>query len=248
MIAAVGEDDLGRRALTGLGEAGVEVAACRRLAGEHTGLALIVVDEAGENQIAVASGANGRLDADMVAEATASLHPGPGSVCLIGFEIGDGAAVAAARWAHGRGLPIVLNPAPARPIPDEILTCGPILTPNQAEAEALSGAREPDIAAGRLAERSGAPVIISLGAEGALVWSEGHAERLPATPVASVDTTGAGDALNGILAARLASGADLREALRWAMAGAALKTTRAGARAGLPAAEAIARLLAKGEP
>jgi ribokinase len=248
MVAAVGSDDLGRRALTGLEEAGVDVGACRRLAGEHTGVALIVVDETGENQIAVASGANGRLDAGMVAEATASLDPGPGSVCLIGFEISDGPAMTAARWAHGRGLPIILNPAPARPIPDEILACRPILTPNAAEAEALSGAPEPEVAARRLAARSGAPVIVSLGGEGALMWWGGKAERLPAMPVASVDSTGAGDALNGILAARLASGADLHEALRWAMAGAALKTTRAGARAGLPAPEAIERLLASSMP
>ena len=166
MVAAVGDDDLGRRALAGLGRIGVDVARCRRVAGEHTGLALIVVDERGENQIAVASGANERLDADMVATATRGLDPRPGAVCLIGFEIGDGAAVAAARWADEHALPIILNPAPARPIPEEILARGPILTPNHAEAEALSGSAEPEAAARRLAERSGAPVIVSLGADG----------------------------------------------------------------------------------
>jgi ribokinase len=240
MLGAVGTDDFGRSALAGLEAEGVDVSACRRLDGEHTGVALIVVDAEGENQIAVASGANARLDADIIRSETALLDPPPGAVCLIGFEVGDDAVLATARWASERGLRIILNPAPARPILDELLALGPILTPNETEAQMLSGASDPESAARVLSARTGAPVVVSLGADGALLYADGASLRLAATRVTPVDTTGAGDALNGILAAGLASGADLREALRWAMVGAALKTTKAGAQAGLPTRDEIA--------
>jgi ribokinase len=247
MLGAVGEDGLGRSALEGLAAEGVDVSSCRRLKGEYTGLALIVVDAAGENQIAVASGANARLDAEMIWDQTAPLRPPAGSVCLVGFEVLDDAVLAAARWAAEHQLRIILNPAPARPIADEVLAMRPILTPNETEAEMLTGAADPEAAARILSSRTGAPVIVSLGADGALLWSDGRASRLVAAPVNPVDTTGAGDALNGILAAELARGAPLEEALRWAMVGAALKTTKAGAQAGLPTrAEIAARIAALG--
>jgi ribokinase len=240
MLGAVGNDDLGRAALDGLAGGGVDVARCRVLDEVHTGLALIVVDDAGENQIAVASGANARLDAPMIESQVGGLEPDPGAVCLIGFEVGDGAVGAAARWAASRGLRVIVNPAPARTLRDELLACGPILTPNETEAVDLSGTSGAEAAAAALAGRTGAPVVVTLGADGALLLDGGASERLPATRVRVVDTTGAGDALNGIMAAELARGATLREALRWAMVGAALKTTRAGAQDGLPTRAAIA--------
>ena len=166
-------------------------------------------------------------------------------VCLVGFEIGDDAVLATARWASEHGLRIVLNPAPARPVIDELLELGPILTPNETEAEMLTGESDPEAAARILSDRSGAAVVVTLGSEGALLWADGSGERLRAMPVSVVDTTGAGDALNGILAAELSRGADLREALRWAMVGATLKTTQAGAQAGLPTREAIAARMAE---
>jgi ribokinase len=243
MIGAVGSDDLGRSALAGLTAAGVDVSRCRIVDDTHTGLALIVVDEAGENQIAVASGANARLDGAMVEAETAGLVPPPGSVVLLGFEVFDEAVVAAARWADANRLRIIVNPAPARPLLDGLLALGPILTPNEAEAEALSGTSGVEAAARALAGHTDQPVVVTLGGDGALLLDGDHLERLPALPVEPVDTTGAGDALNGILAAELARGASLREALRWAMVGAALKTTVAGAQAGLPTREAIAARL-----
>lgn len=244
MLGAVGDDDLGRSALDGLAAEGVDVSACRRLADTHTGLALIVVDRAGENQIAVASGANARLDAAMIRSQTGALHPPPGSICLLGFEVPDDAVLAAAGWAAAHGLRIILNPAPARPIQTDLLEMGPILTPNASEAVLLSGADDPEASARLLGERTAAPVLVSLGAAGAMLWSDGRTRHLPAMPVTPVDTTGAGDALNGILAAELARGAPLEDAVRWAMVGAALKTMKAGAQAGLPSRAAIAAQLA----
>ncbi len=244
MLGAVGGDDLGRSALAGLTEAGVDTTRCQIIEDTHTGLALIVVDEQGENQIAVASGANARLDGAMVEAEVAVLEPAAETVCLLGFEVQDEAVIRAARWAAQRGLRIVLNPAPARPLSDELLSYRPILTPNETEAAMLSGESGPLAAARALAARSGAPVIVTMGGEGALLYEDGQAQQLPAMRVEPVDTTGAGDALNGILAAELARGADLRQALRWAMVGASLKTLVSGAQAGLPTREAIAAHLA----
>jgi ribokinase len=243
MLGAVGDDDLGRRALAGLAAAGVDVAHCAVVVDEHTGLALIVVDEAGENQIAVASGANARLDGDLIRSAVASLAPAPGAVCLLGFEVGDEAVLEAARWASGVGLRLVLDPAPARALSAALLRCEPVLTPNEVEAEALSGETDPEAAARALQARTGAPVVVTMGAEGALLFDGRVAEHLLAPRVETVDTTGAGDALDGILAAELARGTALREALRMAITGAALKTTVAGAQAGLPTREEIVAAL-----
>ncbi len=244
MLGAVGDDDLGRTALAGLAAAGVDISRCQVFDDAHTGLALIVVDDGGENQIAVASGANARLDAATVEAQSRALVPPSGTVCLIGFEVSDEAVTSAARWAAAHELRIIVNPAPARPLTEELLSFGPVLTPNQAEAAMLSGEPDPERAARALAARSGAPVIVTLGADGALLYEHDHAERLPALPVEPVDTTGAGDALNGILAAEYAGGATLREALRWALAGASLKVAVAGAQAGLPTRDDIASVLA----
>ena len=127
---------------------------------------------------------------------------------------------------------MVLNPAPARRLPDAL--DGVVLTPNADEARALAGEQDVEAAARALAARTGAPVLVTLGAEGALLLDGGGAERLPALAVEVVDTTGAGDAVNGALAAELAAGRPLREAARFALAAAALSTRAAGARAGMP--------------
>lgn len=241
LIGAVGDDELGRVALAGMAHAGVDVSRCRTLAGEHTGLALIMVDDQGENQIAVASGANARLDPRLLEAELAALSPPPSSVCLLGFEVSHDAVLAVARWAVDHALRIVLNPAPARIIGPDLLGLQPILTPNASEARQLSGEPDAVLAASALSAQTGAPVVVTLGADGALLWADGAAEHVPAYAVQPVDTTGAGDALNGILAAELAGGADVSSALRWAVVGAALKTTQAGAQAGLPSRDTIAQ-------
>jgi ribokinase len=125
----------------------------------------------------------------------------------------------------------VLNPAPARRLADDLE--GVLLTPNAHEARALTGEEDVEAAARALAARTGAPVLVTLGAEGALLL-DGDVERLPAPTVKVVDTTGAGDAVNGALAAELAAGRPLLEAARFAMVAAALSTQVAGARAGMP--------------
>jgi len=223
MVGAVGDDDLGDEALALLRNEGIDVERVARLAGVATGVALIAVDADGENQIAVASGANLELD-------PALPELGESDVMLLNHEISEAARLAAARAARG---PVVLNPAPARPIPDELAALGPILTPNAGEARELTGEEEPEAAARALRERTGAPVLITLGADGALLVVD-EVAHIPAPRVQVVDTTGAGDTLNGALAAELAAGRDLREAAAFAVRVAALSTRVAGAREGMP--------------
>jgi ribokinase len=227
MVGAVGADDLGDEALRELAAEGIDVAAVARLDGVPTGVAAIVVDARGENLIAVASGANAELDAATVAKA---VPPGDG-VVLLGHEIPEAAVAAGIRVGRAAGRRVVLNPAPARRLADDLE--GVLLTPNAHEARALTGEEDVEAAARALAARTGAPVLVTLGAEGALLLN-GEVERLPALAVDVVDTTGAGDAVNGALAAELAAGRPLREAARFALVAAALSTRAAGARAGMP--------------
>lgn len=234
MIGAVGDDEFGRAALVDLAAAGVDVSRISALAGVATGLALIVVDERGENQIAVAPGANAAVNGVAVDAAMSGYAPAEaGGILLANFEIADEALVAGARAALAHGMSVVINPAPSRDPSPDLLALAPILVPNEHEAEALTGEREPMDAARLLSGRTGAPVIVTLGAAGALVYEPGgtpEAERLPAPIVDAVDTTGAGDSFCGALAAGLAGGCSLREAAIAAVQAASESVTSAGAR------------------
>jgi ribokinase len=227
-VGAVGDDDLGAAAVDALADEGVETGAIARLDGTATGVALITVDAEGRNQIAVASGANARVGAAMVEAALADEPLGPGDVVLLGFEVPDEAVVAGARAAAAAGARAILNPAPARDLPDGARE-GLLLTPNGLEAATLSGETEPAAAARALARRTGAPVLVTLGADGALLVDHGCVE-IAAPEVEVVDTTGAGDALNGTLAAGLAGGRDLEAAARAAVEAASASVQRPGAR------------------
>ena len=245
MVGAVGDDDLGGEALAELAAEGIDTSHVARLEGVPTGVAAIVVDEAGENQIAVASGANAALDAAAVEPALTALlaHepggglPGPGAgtprgVVLLGNEVPEEVVVAGLRAARAAGWLVVLNPAPARPAGADL--DGVVLTPNADEARELAGEDDVEAAARTLAGRTSAPVLVTLGADGALLLDAGERQRLPVPAVSVVDTTGAGDTVNGALAAELAAGRPLGEAVRFALAAAALSTTAPGARTGMP--------------
>lgn len=241
-VGAVGDDDLGAWQLGELARERIDVSRIAKLTDTHTGVALITVDPLGENQIAVASGANAAVDAPLVDGALESIDPAPGAVCLLGFELADEALVVAAAWADRHGLRLIVDPAPARPIRDELLALHPLLTPNAAEALAITNEATEEAAGWVLHERSGAPVVVTFGMHGLLVVDEPGARRLPAYAVNAIDSTGAGDVFNGALAARLARGAGLDEGVNWAMAAAALSTAGPGAR-NAPAAEAVESFL-----
>jgi ribokinase len=244
-IGAVGDDAMADEALASVVREGIDITRCVRLSGTPTAVALIMVDAKGENQIAVASGANGALDGSSVAAALAGLAPPPGSVLLLAFEVSDDVVVAAARWAADRGMTIVVDPGPARPLVPELVALHPILKPNQTEAIQLTGEPTAQGAAAALHRLTGAPVVVTLGAGGVLLLDPRHGgpDHVPSPMVETTDATGAGDVLAGILAACIASGAPLRAALSWAVTGAALSTLGPGARGALPTHAEVGQLM-----
>jgi ribokinase len=246
IIAAVGDDDLGRDAIEDLRLRGVDVTGIRRVEGVPTGVALITVDGAGENQIAVASGANARLSAVDVQTDVVRRRP---EVVLAALEIPDEALLAAARGAAEAGAIFVLNPAPYREIPREVLAGVNLLTPNQHEAAALAGSAEEETGSwGKLFEELSAvgvrTLVVTLGSRGAAIYAEEEATVVPAPAVDAVDATGAGDAFNGTLAVSLSEGRETEEAVRRAVAAGSMATRARGARAGLPTREELEAFLA----
>lgn len=245
-LGAVGDDDLGRTALAELSTENVIVDDVEVIDQCSTGVALIVIDDVGENQIAVGGGANSRLSVDHLHDRlVASL---PDTDCLlVSTEIPDDAVVTAVELAIAAGVRCLLNPAPVIPAVHRLIDRGAILTPNRGELAALvdtssavTVAPTTDQAvqqATALSARSRAPVIVTLGTDGALlVDPAGDTEHFAALPATVRDTTGAGDTFNGVLAAKLARDSELREAVTDANAAAALAVAWLGARAGMPTA------------
>lgn len=235
-VGAVGDDAFAGQALGALNAEGVDTSAVRRIPGASTGVALILVDERGENQIAVASGANGELDLSTVRDGLGRLGSLTGDVVLVSHEIPTAAAQEALRIARARGARTIFNPAPAGGLTRATFGLADILTPNRSEAAVLAGLTSDDadgtggggpaasdhaeIARRLLATMPDGPgvreaVIVTLGAEGALVVAAadpGHPVRLKPHAVKAIDTTGAGDSFVGALAAALAEGRDLAAA------------------------------------
>jgi ribokinase len=244
LIGAVGGDDTGVAALAELSAAGVDVSDVAVLAGESTGVALIVVDERGENQIAVGAGANAAVPVDHIRQCMRSLLPTAGCV-LVSTEIPGAAVAAAVEEAFTARVRCILNPAPVLPVVAELLPRGPILTPNGSELNDLAalvggaiGSATAD--AHRLASMTHHPVVVTQGGDGVLVvTADGVVQLVPAPPVEVRDTTGAGDTFNGVLAARLAMGDDLASAVPVAVVAASLSVTEVGARGGMPTAAQI---------
>lgn len=240
LVGATGDDDLGAGVRRELEDEAVDIGDVAVLRGVATGAALIVVDDHAENQIAVGTGANGALTAAVVERALARRLDGCGGV-LVSTEIPDAAVAAAVRGARAAGVPCILNPAPARPELLELLDAGPLLTPNRGELAVLAGGGAPEAAAAALATRTGAPVVVTLGADGVLAAEpDGATWRVAAHPAEPVDTTGAGDTFNGALAAQLAAGEPLRAAVAYSVVAAALSVEHPGARGGMPDAAAVA--------
>jgi ribokinase len=240
MIGAVGPDTFGEPARELLALEGIDVTHVALDRSAATGVALIAVDAKGENQITVAPGANAGITPTSVVSALDVLGEAAGAV-LGSLEVPLDAVEAAARWAHDRGVPLVLNPAPARPEAHDLLPFTRVVTPNAGELAILAAqAEEPRGGAKRLAAGyEDLTVVVSLGDEGAIAYGPAGETRAPAPKVRAVDATGAGDTLNGVLASGLLEGIDLPEALRRAVVAATLSVTVVGAREGMPTREAI---------
>ena len=242
-VGAIGDDEMAPPARVALAAEGIDTAGLEVLPHTATGVALITVDANGENQIAVAPGANAQLSGEAVRRALEGALRPPG-VLLVNLEITDEPLLVAAALAHAAGLAIVVNPAPARPLPGALLELGPLLVLNEAEAETLGRADSIESSARALADRTGAPVVVTLGQEGALLVDGPRVERLAAHRVDAVDTTGAGDTVCGVLAAEVAGGRAIGQAIETAMAAAALSVMVAGAREGMPSRSEVEAFLA----
>ncbi len=208
-----------------------------------SGIALIGVDADGDNAIVVSPGANGRVGTEDVVDAEAALRDA--TVVLLQLEVPMEAVAAAARVASGT---VVLNPAPAAPLPDDLLQLVDVLVPNRIELAQLAGSAEAGGLAAVEEMARGLPVptvVVTLGADGALLVAGGDAVVLPAPPVEVVDTTGAGDAFCGAIAEALARGVAIDEATARAVHAGSLATTRRGAQPSLPTGAQVNASLAR---
>lgn len=247
-IANVGKDNLGQQAIEGFEKDGINTQYIFKDEEALSGVALIFVADDGENSIAVASGANATLTPKKIREVESGIKAA--DTLLMQLETPLDTISAAAHIAKQAGVKVILNPAPAQALPDELLANVDILTPNESEAELLTGISVTDIesakaAATKLLGKGINTVIITLGANGALVANEIMQKHIPGYKVKALDTTAAGDTFNGVLAVGLSEGKGMEAAIRYAHAAAALSVTQMGAQPSIPSREMIAAFLAK---
>jgi len=224
-VAAVGTDAFGTEAIDDLTTRGVGLDHLKRVDGA-TGVAAVLIDDSGENSIIIAPGANASVAASD-AQAIADSVDGA-AVVLACLEVPIATVLEWSRIAAARGWTFILNPAPAQPLPAELLANTTILTPNETELAVLGTVES-------LHNAGVDTVVLTRGGDGASLYTAGQPEHhQPAFAVIPVDTTGAGDAFNGALATSIAEGNDVRAALAFAAAVGALATGAVGARAALP--------------
>lgn len=236
-IACVGDDDIGSRMKSQFAADGIDTQAVMAVSGHPTGVAMIQVSADGENSIAISAGANAELTPERL-----RLHESlivDADVLLMQLESPIPTVIAAAQIARRAGTKVILNPAPARSLPDELLREVDVITPNETEAEMLTGIavqNEADAqrAADKLHSYGIGTVLITLGAKGVWLSEQGKGELLPGFRVQAVDTTAAGDTFNGAWVTAELDGLPTRQAIRFAHAAAAISVTRAGAQPSIP--------------
>jgi ribokinase len=246
LIARVGQDMFGQQALQGFAADQIDVEHVLRDPDAPSGVALIFVEQSGENSIAVASGANAKLSPQDIADARHVVQAA--DMVVMQLETPLESVAAAADMARTANVPVILNPAPAQALPDDLLRHVSVLTPNESEAELLTGipvdeTRGVEEAADALLARGPEAVLLTLGSRGVFVANSQTRELVPGFPVDPVDTTAAGDVFNGAFAVALAEKRPLLEAARFANAAAALAVTQLGAQPSAPSRERIEALL-----
>lgn len=246
MVGRVGDDLFGPQVMDSLAAAGVDVSAVAVAPGVNTGIAVISIDAAGQNQIIQVLGANdtcGAAEAERVRSLLDSL-----SVLLLQLEVSVELSLQVAQAAAAAGKTVILDPSPVRPLPAAFYDCCSIITPNETDAAALVGFPVTDLdsaarAADTLLSRGVGAAIVTLGEQGAYYATAGGGEYQPPFPVDAVDSVGAGDAFNGALAAALAAGQNLPQAVQRAAAGGALAVTKVGAQDAMPTRQEVAAFL-----
>lgn len=236
-IACTGDDDTGERIRKQLVSDNIDVEPVSTIAGESTGVALIFVNGEGENVIGIHAGANAALSPALVEAQRERIAQA--SALLMQLESPIESVLAAAKIAHQHQTMVALNPAPARELPDELLTLVDIITPNETEAEKLTGIavkndEDAAKAAQALHNKGIKTVIITLGSRGVWASVEGKGQRVPGFKVEAVDTIAAGDTFNGALITALLEEKPLADAIRFAHAAAAIAVTRKGAQPSVP--------------
>lgn len=245
-IACTGDDDIGERVRKQLASDNIDIAPVSVISGEATGVALIFVNAEGENVIAIHAGANASLSPALVEAQHDRIAQA--SALLMQLESPIESVLAAAKIARRHNTTVALNPAPARELPDELLSLVDIITPNETEAEKLTGIRvenDEDAAKAALALHTKGihTVLITLGSRGVWASVNGEGHRVPGFKVDAVDTIAAGDTFNGALITALLEETPLPEAIRFAHAAAAIAVTRKGAQPSVPWREEIEAFL-----
>lgn len=236
-IACVGEDDIGERIRQQLAEDKIDIAAIDVIPGESTGVALIFVNGEGENSIAIHAGANAALTPALVEKHKQTIAEA--DALLMQLESPLDSVLAAAKIAREHQTKVILNPAPAMPLSAELLALVDMITPNETEAEALTGVHidsdeDAARAAGILHDKGIGSVLITLGSRGVWLSEQGQGQRIAGFKVKAVDTIAAGDTFNGALITALLEGKPVAEAVRFAHAAAAIAVTRSGAQPSVP--------------
>ncbi len=238
MIGRVGDDDSGRSARQNLRENRIDTHWMKADADTTTGMAMILVDDKGQNMITVVGGANMRLSPQDIEAATPVFQEA--KLLIVQLEIPLDAVMAAIGLARNYGAHVVLNPSPGRQLPASLLAQTDSLILNETELELIEGETSIEKGAAQLAGRSGARVVVTLGGDGMLICAPGKpVEHLPSHKVAVVDTVGAGDAFVGAYSTAVVEGKSFSEAAAWGNAAGALAVTRPGAQSALPYRDAI---------
>jgi len=241
-IACVGEDDIGERIRQQLANDRIDVTPVAAVGGESTGVALIFVNGEGENTIGIHAGANAALTPERVAQYQQVISGA--DALLMQLESPLESVLAAARTAHQNQTRVILNPAPATALSDELLSLVDMITPNETEAQILTGVTvDSDEGAARAAavlhEKGIETVLITLGSRGVWLSEQGQGQRIPGFRVEAVDTIAAGDTFNGALITALLEKQPMADAVRFAHAAAAIAVTRRGAQPSVPWREEI---------
>lgn len=237
MIGQVGTDGFGKTLRDGLSTDGIDVRGIKQTSSVGTGVAMILVEDIGQNRIVLASGANGTLSLADIEEQSAAIEGA--AILVVQLEVPIPIVQHAIAIAHAAGVPVLLNPAPAAPLPEDIWPLIDILVPNESEASLLAGSSVSDatsaFAAARLFRQRGVNcVLVTLGEQGVAIVDDAGERHIPAQIVKAVDTTAAGDTFIGGLTAGLIEGMSLDDAVALGQKASALCVTRHGAQPSIP--------------